>query len=118
MNAVESVRWKGRDATQQANGVIELITLISGGHFASFRLVGEAGRLGENVMWEPPWQTYDQLAGLSQEQLRRTDPHSKISSWPDTAGIVFAWITSASHPPRKPLRALACTARRRLRSGT
>ena len=74
MNAMESVRWKGRDATQQANGVVELITLTSGGHFASFRLVGEAGRLGENVIWEPPWQTYDQLPGLSQEQLRTYGP--------------------------------------------
>ena len=46
MNAMESIRWKGRDATQQANGVVELITLTSGGHFASFRLVGECGALG------------------------------------------------------------------------
>ena len=74
MNAMESVRWKGRDATQQANGVVELITLTSGGHFASFRLVGDAGRLGENVIWEPPWQTYDQLAGVSQEELRTYGP--------------------------------------------
>ena len=74
MPAVESVRWKGRDATQQANGVVELITLTSGGHFASFRFMRETGHLGENVIWEPPWQTYDQLPGLSQEQLRTYGP--------------------------------------------
>ncbi len=74
MAAVESVRWKGREATRLANGVIELITLTSGGHFASMRFLGDPGGSCENVFWEPPWPTYDQEPGLSQELLQTYGP--------------------------------------------
>jgi hypothetical protein len=70
----ESVRWKGREATRLANGVIELTTLTSGGHMAALRLSGDAGGSCENVFWEPPWPTYDQQAGLSREQLQTYGP--------------------------------------------
>jgi hypothetical protein len=69
-----SVRWKGREATRLANGVIELIAPTSGGHLAGLRLLGEAGRPCKNVIWEPPWPTYDQAAGLSEELLQTYGP--------------------------------------------
>ncbi len=74
MAAAESVQWKGREATQLANGVIELITLTSGGHFAGLRFVGDGGSSCENVFWEPPWPTYDQGPALSQERLQTYGP--------------------------------------------
>lgn len=70
----ESVHWRGRQATRLANGVIELIALTSGGHLAGLRLLGEAGRSCENVIWEPPWPTYDQAPALSEELLQTYGP--------------------------------------------
>ena len=55
----ESFRWKGRDATRLANGVIELISLLGGGHLASFKLLGQENHLSQNVLWEAPWVTRD-----------------------------------------------------------
>jgi hypothetical protein len=72
--AAESVRWKGREATQLTNGVIELITLTNGGHFAGLRFLGGVGSSCENVFWEPPWSTYDQEPALSQELLQTYGP--------------------------------------------
>jgi hypothetical protein len=57
----EGFRWKGRDATRLANGVVELISILGGGHLASFKLLGQEGRLSQNVLWEAPWITRDPL---------------------------------------------------------
>jgi hypothetical protein len=74
MSASESVRWKGREATRLANGIIELIALTGGGHLAGLRLLGEEGRLCQNVLWEPPWPTYDPLPGPPAELLPTYGP--------------------------------------------
>ena len=55
----ENFRWKGRDATRLANGVIELISVLGGGHLASFKLLGQEDHLSQNVLWEAPWVTRD-----------------------------------------------------------
>ncbi len=70
----EAVHWKGRQGMRLENGVIELITLARGGHFAGLRLLGEPGRACENVFWEPPWPTYDDVTGLPQELLQTYGP--------------------------------------------
>ena len=63
----ESIRWKGREATQLTNGVVELIALTGGGHLAEFRLVEQNGLPSQNVFWEAPWETVDPASGRSEE---------------------------------------------------
>jgi hypothetical protein len=55
----EAVRWKGREATRLANGVVEMICLTGGGHLASLRLLDRDGSDSQNVFWEAPWTTLD-----------------------------------------------------------
>lgn len=51
----EKIRWKNRPAISLNNGVVEMVVLIGGGHFASFRFAGR----GPNLLWESPWTTID-----------------------------------------------------------
>jgi hypothetical protein len=74
MSASESVRWKGREATRLANGIIELIALTGGGHLAVLRFLGKEGRSCQNVFWEPPWPTYDPLPGPPDKLLPTYGP--------------------------------------------
>lgn len=66
----ESVRWKGREATRLANGLVELIVLRNGGHLAEFRFLPNTAFPSQNVLWEAPWTSPDwegnQLEELSQ----------------------------------------------------
>jgi hypothetical protein len=68
--ATETIRWKGREATRLANGVIELITLTHGGHLASLSFQEKT----ENVFWEPPWPTYDDVTALPADVLKTYGP--------------------------------------------
>jgi hypothetical protein len=74
MPAAETIRWKGREATRLANGVIELITLTQGGHLASLGFAGEAEKTSGNVFWEPPWPTYDDVTELPSDVLKTYGP--------------------------------------------
>ena len=55
----EKIKWKGCEAIRQTNGIVELISLASGGHLASFRFVGRDGQPSPNVLWEAPWTIGD-----------------------------------------------------------
>ncbi len=57
MLVTESILWKGRDATRLTNGLVELISLIDGGHLAEFRYLEQNGFPSQNVLWEAPWIT-------------------------------------------------------------
>jgi hypothetical protein len=59
MQVSESIRWKNRKAMRQTNGVVELISLTGGGHFAEFRLLDHNGAPSPNTIWEAPWVTFD-----------------------------------------------------------
>jgi hypothetical protein len=76
MQASESVRWKGRDATRLTNGIVELIALTVGGHLAGLRFMEAEGSSSQNVIWEPPWPTYDPVPSPSEELLRMYGPTS------------------------------------------
>jgi hypothetical protein len=54
--------------------VIELITLTHGGHLASLRFPDEAKQPSENVFWEPPWPTCDDVTELPEDVLRTYGP--------------------------------------------
>src|SRR5262249_17685807 len=51
----QSVVWKNRRGYRLTNGVIELTTLLGGGHIVDFRLCDSP----VNIMWESPWPTID-----------------------------------------------------------
>jgi hypothetical protein len=74
MPAAEATRWKDREGTRLANGVIELVTLTQGGHLASLRFLSEGKRPSENVFWEPPWPTYDDVTRLPEDVLKTYGP--------------------------------------------
>jgi hypothetical protein len=76
MQASESFRWKGRDATRLTNGIVDLIALTGGGHLAGFRLLGNDGRSSQSVFWEPPWTTCDPVPTPSEKLLRVYGPTS------------------------------------------
>lgn len=52
---IEAVSFRGRQAVLIGNDVVELIIVLGGGHFASFKRVEQ----GVNVLWEPHWPTLD-----------------------------------------------------------
>ena len=70
----ETVRWKNRDAVRLANGMVELISLAGGGHFAAFRFINLDGRPRQNVLWEAPWTTHDPDRCWSEEMSRLYGP--------------------------------------------
>lgn len=51
----EETAWRGRRACRLANGQIELVTLLGGGHLASLRLTAADEARRVNVLWEAPW---------------------------------------------------------------
>ncbi|MCL2660265.1 MAG: hypothetical protein FWD64_07090 [Acidobacteriaceae bacterium] len=51
--------WRGRDAVVVSSGVAEAVILPGGGHLAGLRFVEGQGPTQANVLWEPPWETYD-----------------------------------------------------------
>ncbi len=63
MSVCESIRWKDRDATRLANGIVDLVALTGGGHLAEFRLLQSNGESSPNVLWEAPWVTCDPVQG-------------------------------------------------------
>lgn len=69
MPATESVRWKGREATRLANGLVEMTALTQGGHLAEFRFSSQNGASSENVLWESPWMAPGRAGSRLDEQL-------------------------------------------------
>ena len=63
MKAVESISWKGRNATRLSNGIVELTALKEGGHLAELRFQEREGCPAFNVLWETPWATQDPVQG-------------------------------------------------------
>lgn len=70
----ETVRWKGRDAVRLANGIVELISLVGGGHLAAFRFTDTDGTPQQNVLWEAPWTTSDPDRRWSEEMSQLYGP--------------------------------------------
>ncbi len=58
----EETQWKGRDALRITNGILELISLLEGGHLTCFRFIEPNGEPSYNVLWEAPWE----LRGLNE----------------------------------------------------
>lgn len=55
----ERTIWRNRDAYKLGNGLIELVTLIGGGHVAEFHFA-KASRLPSlSPLWIPPWKTIE-----------------------------------------------------------
>lgn len=52
-------RWQGRKAVALENGVIRLVSLLSGGHIAELRFLRSTGHSTLNPLWTPPWKTID-----------------------------------------------------------
>lgn len=52
-------RWQGREAFALENGVVRLVSLVSGGHIAEFRFITATGRPSLNPLWTPPWKSID-----------------------------------------------------------
>jgi len=59
MLSADLIQWRGRDAARIANGLIELIALKDGGHFAEFRFHEKSGRLALNMLWDAPWMSFE-----------------------------------------------------------
>lgn len=57
MTLEKSIRWKGREAARLANGLVELVVLSVGGHFAELRFISGDEAQCLNVLWESPWMT-------------------------------------------------------------
>jgi hypothetical protein len=53
------VLWRGREAYRLSNGLVELITLMGGGHIAEFRFMERGRILKLNPLWAPPWKSID-----------------------------------------------------------
>lgn len=70
----ESLQWRGREATRLANGVVELISVLGGGHLASFKLLRQEDRLSQNVLWEAPWVTREPSSEWSEDLSRLYGP--------------------------------------------
>ncbi|MGE5111489.1 MAG: hypothetical protein ACM3JB_11565 [Acidobacteriaceae bacterium] len=64
----EKIRWKSRPAVALSNGKVELITLVGGGHIASFRFAGR----GPNLLFEAPWTTVDPAAHRETQAAGKT----------------------------------------------
>ncbi len=71
MLTIEPYVWNGRDATRLANDLVELITLVDGGHLAAFRFLESTRCPSENVLWEAPWMTVG-LNSNRDEELSQT----------------------------------------------
>jgi hypothetical protein len=74
MPDTQSVRWKGREATELSNGVVELVALTGGGHLASFCFLEGTGCPTHNAIWQPTWPTYDPVPSPPEEVLQRYGP--------------------------------------------
>ena len=55
----EKTLWRGRNAYLLGNGILELTTLIGGGHIADLRFSESTGLPPLNPLWVPPWETIE-----------------------------------------------------------
>jgi hypothetical protein len=53
------IRWDGRPAVVLNNGVVQLTTLLGGGHVAEFHLAQGHPEDRINPLWVPPWRTIE-----------------------------------------------------------
>lgn len=53
------MKWRGRTSHTLGNGLVRLVTLTGGGHFAEFRFEDAAALLTTNPLWVPPWETIE-----------------------------------------------------------
>lgn len=51
--------WRNREAYKLGNGLIELMTLMGGGHVAEFHFAQASGLPSLNPLWIPPWRTIE-----------------------------------------------------------
>lgn len=51
--------WRGRLAYKMTNGVIQLVTLMGGGHIAELRFSDSTGSPSISPLWVPPWKTIE-----------------------------------------------------------
>lgn len=64
----KEIKWRGREAVQLTNGIVELIMLPAGGHLAAFRFLDLKGPSSQNVLWEAPWPLCDPDDAWSSEK--------------------------------------------------
>ncbi len=52
-------KWHDREAYVLRNDLVQLVTLLGGGHLAEFRFLESSGRPTLNPLWVPPWKTIE-----------------------------------------------------------
>lgn len=52
-------KWREREAYVLRNDLVQLVTLLGGGHLAEFRYLESSGRPTLNPLWVPPWKTIE-----------------------------------------------------------
>ena len=55
----EKTVWRGRKAYLLGNGIVQLTTLIGGGHIAELRFSESTGLPALSPLWVPPWDTIE-----------------------------------------------------------
>lgn len=81
-NSLDSLRtlsckkdsWRGREAYRLSNGLVQLTTLLGGGHIAEFRFTGAGGESTLNPLWTPPWPTMEPYLYRERLHARRYGP--------------------------------------------
>jgi hypothetical protein len=74
MSRTGFVRWRDRPALRLANDVVELTSLLRGGHLAELRFTTGSGYPGPNVLWDAPW-------------MHEGYPADEVAERMDTAGM-------------------------------
>ena len=52
-------KWHGREAFTIHNDLVQLVSLLGGGHVAEFRFLENTGASTLNPLWVPPWKTIE-----------------------------------------------------------
>jgi hypothetical protein len=66
--------WHGRKAYKMGNGLVDLVTLMGGGHIAEFRFTEISSLPTLNPLWTPPWKTIDPHRYRAQDHAARYGP--------------------------------------------
>jgi len=52
-------KWNGRDAYTLHNDLVQMVTLLGGGHIADFQFLANTGLPALNPLWVPPWRSME-----------------------------------------------------------
>jgi len=68
------IRWQGREANAVSNGLLQIVALTGGGHFAEIRFAEGCGLPTLNPLWIPPWKSIEPFQYSARADAKRYGP--------------------------------------------